>query len=85
MHTLRRAVPAMTGRIFVDRFDSADHLRGKARTYEAVKPAVLEAGRFSVFEATSSYANARLFMSLLRDAEIEEVPMAYPWVGVKRR
>jgi hypothetical protein len=71
--------------VHICRFDSAEHLRGRARSYESVKAAVLEAGRFSIFEATSSPKNAMLFTQLMRDPEIEHVEMGYPWQGVKRR
>lgn len=69
------------------RFDSAEHLTGKRRTYASVKAAVLEAGRFSVFEATSSAKNAAIFTEIERDPEIETFrnPPGYPWIGVRRR
>jgi len=70
-------------RIYIDCFDSAGYLRGRARTYEAIKVAVLEAGRYSVFEATETRENARLFHQLHHDSEIEIVDMAFPWVGVR--
>lgn len=66
-------------------FTSAGHLHGKQRTYEAVKDAVLRAGRFSCFEASATPINARFFTQLLRDPDVEEVEMPYPWVGVRRR
>ncbi len=74
-------------RIYVDRFDSTMHLRGKARTYEAVKAAALVAGRFSVFEATDTPAAARLFTRLERDPDVETFrnPPGYPWIGIRRR
>ena len=75
----------MKGRIFIDCFDSADHLTGRKRTYAAVKAAVLKAGRFSTFEATSNMKNARLFTKLCRDPEIETFDMGYPWTGVRLR
>lgn len=65
------------------RFDSAEHLTGKKRTYEAVKAAVLEAGKFSTFEATANSKNASLFTKLCRDPEIETFDMGYPWTGVR--
>lgn len=73
-------------RVHIDRFDSADHLVGKRRTYAAVKAAVLKAGRFSVFEATSSPANARLFTRLSNDPELViDNSCGYPWVKVSLR
>ena len=64
-------------------FESADHLKGKKRTYEAVKAAVLKAGRFSTFEATNSAKDARLFTRLCTDPEIETFDLGYPWTGVR--
>ena len=71
--------------IHIDIFSSAEHLRGKSRTYEQVKEAVLEAGRFSVFEATDDAKSAAIFDRLCRDPEIETWPIGFPWTGVKRR
>lgn len=71
--------------LHICRFDSADNLVGKKRTYESVKEAVLAAGRFSVFEATSSTRNAALFDSLCRDPELETFSLRYPWTGIRRR
>lgn len=67
------------------RFDSAEHLVGKKRTYAAVKEAVLSAGRYSIFEATDSPRNAGLFNDLDRDPELERFRLPYPWIGIKRK
>ena len=67
------------------RFDVAEHLTGKRRTYAAVKAAVLAAGKFSVFEATASAKSAALFMELERDPEIERFDLPFPWIGIRRR
>ena len=67
----------------IDRFSSADHLKKRTRTYEAVKAAVLKAGRFSTFEADDDPATFRRLCH--DDPEVEIVDMAYPWVGVRRR
>lgn len=75
----------MSYRVFIDRFDSAGHISGKKRTYVAVKAAVLEAGRFSVFEATENDRNAALFTDLHRDPELETFELGYPWIGVRRK
>jgi hypothetical protein len=72
-----------TKRIFIDRFDSADHIKGKARTYEAVKAAVLAAGRFSCFEASQDDKSAAIFTRLCKDPELELTDLGYPWTGVK--
>lgn len=69
--------------IHICRFDSAEHLTGKKRTYETVKAAVLEAGKFSTFEASANQKNASLFTRLCRDPEIETFDMGYPWTGVR--
>ena len=71
--------------VHIDRFDSASHLTGRKRTYETVKAAVVEAGRYSVFEATDSNANAALFMRLDRDPELERFDLPYPWIGIRRK
>ncbi len=73
-------------RIYVDSFDSSGHLVGRKRTYESVKAAVLEAGRFSVFEATATQADAHLFTRLERDPEIEtDRSCGFPWINVRRK
>lgn len=64
----------------IDRFDTAEHLRGGARTYEAVKATVLKAGRFSTFEASDDPVT---FQRLMSDRDVEKVEMEYPWVGVR--
>ncbi len=77
----------MNGPVIVCGFSSTDHLTGRRRTYEAVKLAALEAGMFSVFEATASSKNAGIFSQLERDPEVETFrnPPAFPWIGVRRR
>ncbi len=67
------------------RFDSADHLTGRRRTYEAVKAAVLKAGRYSVFEATASMARARQFQRLDRDPDLVTEKAGFPWISVRLR
>jgi hypothetical protein len=74
-----------TGGFHICRFDSAEHLVGKKRTYESVKAAVLEAGRFSTFEATANDKAARLFTRLCKDPELEIFELGFPWTGVRRR
>lgn len=71
--------------VIVDRFDSADHLRGRKRTYETVKAAVLEAGRFSVFEATQDMKSARIFEHICKDPELVVKPGQFPWTSVRKR
>ncbi len=81
----RAAAEYPVTRVHVCVFASTDHLRGKARTYEAVKAAVLAAGRFSVFEATATPRDAQLFSRFQGDPEVEVTPLAFPWVGVRRK
>jgi len=69
-------------KFWIDRFSTADDIKGKARTYEAVKEAVLKAGRFSTFEASE---DPHTFNRLVRDPDVEKVEMAYPWIGVRRK
>lgn len=71
--------------IIVDCFDSVDHLTGKRRTYKAVKAAVLEAGKFSVFEAMADMKSARMFTRLCQDSEVETFHLPFPWTGVRRK
>jgi hypothetical protein len=71
--------------VHVCHFSSADHLRGRKRTYESVREAVLKAGRYSVFEATETSASAALFTRLDKDPTLERFEMGYPWIGVKLR
>jgi hypothetical protein len=69
----------------IDRFDSSSHLRGRKRTYESVRAAVVEAGRFSVFEATNSDQDARWFTQLESDPLVEvRRDFSYPWIGPVR-
>jgi hypothetical protein len=74
-------------KIHICQFDSAGHLEGKKRTYKAVKEAVLEAGRYSVFEATATMKDAALFTRLSNDPELEldRKNHSYPWIGVRRK
>jgi hypothetical protein len=68
--------------VYLDRFDSTMDL--KKLTYEAVKERVVEAGRFSIFEATSSHQRAKIFDQIERDPELVCTPVEYPWVKVER-
>jgi predicted kinase len=53
--------------------------------YETLKADALKAGRFSVFEATSSQRAARLFTRLCRDPEVVTTPEHFPWTKVAKR
>lgn len=70
--------------IFLDRFDTVSHLRGKARTYEAIKEAVLEAGRFSAFDVITQ-KDCKIFTALCKDPTLEVVNVEYPWTSVKEK
>jgi hypothetical protein len=70
--------------IFLDRFDTVSDLRGKNRTYENIKAAVLAAGRFSCFDVETK-KDGVMFTDLCNDPEIETFDMGYPWTGVRRR
>lgn len=65
-------------------FQSAPTVRKRTR-YADLKKAVLEAGRFSVFEATENQYAAKLFDRLCKDPELETFPIHYPWTGVRKR
>ncbi|MCR4322836.1 MAG: hypothetical protein NUV61_02000 [Candidatus Azambacteria bacterium] len=69
----------------MDRFDTVSDLRGKNRTYENIKAAVLKAGRFSCFDVETK-KDGMMFTKLCHDdPEIETFDMGYPWTGVRRR
>lgn len=54
--------------------------------YVAFKEAVLEAGRFSAFEASANDKMAKLYTALCRDPEVEtDISGGYPWTKVRRR
>lgn len=71
--------------IHICSFSALDIPRGKRNDYEAVKAALLAAGRFSIFEATDTAKMARLFDRLSKDPELEFVTLQFPWTAVKRR
>jgi len=70
--------------IFLCRFDTISDLRGKKRTYENIKAAVLEAGKFSCFDVETN-KDGRMFTKLCRNPEIETFKMSFPWTGVRLR
>ena len=72
--------------IFLDRFDVVSDLRGKNRTYENIKAAVLVAGKFSCFDVETE-KDGIMFTELCNDPELEidTVNFRYPWTGVRRR
>lgn len=62
-----------------------EELKGKKLTYDAVRRIVLEAGKFSVFEATATQKHARLFTRLCKDPGLVITKFGFPWTGVKRK
>ena len=72
--------------IYLDSFDTVSHLRGKNRTYENIKAAVLRAGKFSCFDVETK-KDGIMFTDLCNDPELEidTVNFSYPWTGVRRR
>ena len=54
-------------------------------SYADLKRAVLDAGRFSAFEATANDRAAGMFNTLCHDPEVETFDLGYPWKGVRRR
>ena len=54
----------------------------RKRTYEALKARVLEAGSFSVFDATASARDAWKFEALSRDPELKVTQAHFPWYRV---
>lgn len=75
----------MAYKVHVCSFDSTLDLRGRALTYEAVKARVLDAGRFSVFEATDTPRRADLFTRLCQDPELVIETVGFPWTKVTKR
>lgn len=72
-------------KIHLCRFDSTLDIPPKKRTYEVIKARVLEAGRFSVFEATETRQLAGIFTRLCRDPEVETFDLGFPWTGVRQK
>jgi hypothetical protein len=74
----------MSNLIFIDTFDTVSSLRGKQRTYENIKDAVLKVGRFSCFDVVTQ-KDMRIFTKLCRDPELDVTVLEYPWTSVKKR
>lgn len=77
----------MIDHVHICNFSVTEDLRGKSLTYKNLKRVVLEAGRFSVFEATETQERARLFERLCKDPEIEIdiEEFGYPWTAVRKK
>jgi hypothetical protein len=83
------------GRVHICRFDSTLDLFERPRgrrdwvrpTYEEIKARVLEAGRFSIFEATYNQRTIAFFTRLGRDPEVVCITegVGYPWIRVERK
>jgi Tol biopolymer transport system component len=74
----------MNNIVFLDSFDTVSDLRGRQRTYENIKAAVLRAGKFSCFDVQTK-RDAIIFNTLCNDPELEVVNLQYPWTSVKLR
>ncbi len=70
--------------IYLDSFTTLDEIPRNERTYDVIKATALKAGQFSVFDAYDAHMG-KLLTALMQDPEIEEVPMGYPWTGVRLR
>lgn len=70
--------------VFLDCFDTVSDLKGKDRSYENIKRAVLRVGKFSVFDIVTK-KDGDIFTALCKDPEIEVVKMQYPWTGIRRK
>jgi len=68
-------------------FDAVDleglHLSKGAAIYPEFRARVLEAGRFSAFEATATPSRARMFDRLRKDPELEVKSIGFPWITVR--
>jgi hypothetical protein len=60
-------------------------LTSKRPTYEALKAAVLKAGRFSCFEASETPYLGRLYTRLCRDPELVMTQLPFPWTKVEAK
>jgi hypothetical protein len=74
----------MMDKVFVCSFTALSDLKGKQRTYENVKAAVLKAGRFSCFDVNTKN-DEKIFTKLCNDPELEITHEQYPWTNVKLR
>ena len=72
-------------RFYLCSFSCLDELKGKNRTYENVKALALKIGRFSIFEATQTLKDAKIFDRFCQDPEIETFDLGYPWTGIRRK
>lgn len=54
------------GIIFLDSFDTVSDLRGKKRTYENIKAAVLASGRFSCFDVETKKRRKNIYKIMPR-------------------
>ena len=71
--------------VFIDSFTTLDDLKGKNRTYENIKAAVLKAGKFSCFDIVT-HKDAKIFTELCNldpEIEIDKINFQYPWTGVR--
>jgi hypothetical protein len=73
------------GRAFINSFDAVPLTRADLRDYDGFRAKVLEAGRFSVFEATATQPIARLYDRLCRDPLVitDNQSLGFPWTAVR--
>jgi hypothetical protein len=64
-------------------FDAVGEIK-RGTSYESFKAMVLQAGRFSVFEAGANERTAKLYMELCADPTVEiDNSTPYPWTTVR--
>lgn len=69
--------------IHVCSFDAVEKNCNARTKYEDLRAAVLEAGRFSVFEATKNQFAAKLYGRLHTDPTVVLTIVAFPWTEVR--
>lgn len=74
----------MSNGVHICSFEACPKVTARTK-YHDWREQVLQAGRFSVFEATQSALAARMFNRLCRDPEIETEPIGFPWTLVRRK
>ena len=73
------------GVVHIDCFDSVSDIPKRKRTYDNIKSAVLEAGRFSVFDVNDKH-DGYIFTKLCEDPELEiDNSCGFPWTNVRRK
>ena len=68
--------------VHICRFDTTSDVKP---TYESIKARVIEAGRFSVWDATQSRKRAKMFTRLEHDPDLVLTRVGFPWIKVELR